>query len=271
MKNNKHFLHFVVSVCAIFLCVACNGGNVGPGPSPDPDPPTPPDPPVPVESTTIVKARDINSGNTIAFNYEGEGDCVVDWGDDTNNDAHEASHTYLQSFADITITITGIITKINFFDLSPFCNNVLVYSIKLGDSVTTIPNRAFYTCNLDEITIPNSVTTVGENIFDKYSENLLIYCEAESKPSGWNENWNTGGSFCYWGFLNKDSDGNFNYIVTTAGVYIDKYIGTGTEVDVPSSHQDIPVKTINAKAFIDKKNIENKYATVFIPKGHSQA
>ncbi len=35
----------------------------------------------------------------------------------------------------------------------------------------------------------NNVTNIGDEAFN-YCSNLTIYCEAASKPSGWNEDWN---------------------------------------------------------------------------------
>ncbi len=57
-------------------------------------------------------------------------------------------------------------------------------------SVTSISRSAFYGCSgLTSVTIPNSVTYIDGDAFAN-CENLTIYCEAESKPSGWNYDWN---------------------------------------------------------------------------------
>ena len=62
--------------------------------------------------------------------------------------------------------------------------------IPTDGSVTSIGERAFAGCDdLTSITIPDSITSIGDNAF--YNCNgLIIYCEAESKPSGWNSSWN---------------------------------------------------------------------------------
>ena len=71
---------------------------------------------------------------------------------------------------------------------------------------TTLTNfcyeRMFYNCtSLTEIVIPNSVTSIGDWAF--YScPSLTIYCEAASKPSGWNSDWNK-----------KDYNGNYLPVV----------------------------------------------------------
>ena len=61
--------------------------------------------------------------------------------------------------------------------------------ISLPDTVTHIESFAFSTCDeLKAVYIPASVTEIGENAFIGL-KNCTIYCEAQSKPDGWAENW----------------------------------------------------------------------------------
>ena len=56
--------------------------------------------------------------------------------------------------------------------------------------VTTIGDYAFSGCgSLTSVVIPSSVTTIGYRAF-YYCNNLTIYCEATSQPSGWDSSWN---------------------------------------------------------------------------------
>ena len=62
-------------------------------------------------------------------------------------------------------------------------------SINIPDSVLYIGNSAFQYCTLlNSIYIPDSVIYVGYSAF-KYCDNLVIYCEVESRPSGWSSSW----------------------------------------------------------------------------------
>ena len=92
-----------------------------------------------------------------------------------------------------------------------FCSSLT--SVKLPYGITTISNSAFSKCDsLESIEIPSSVTSIGYRAFEEclkltsivipssvtsidkyafwYCTRLKIYCEAESRPSGWDEDWN---------------------------------------------------------------------------------
>lgn len=65
-----------------------------------------------------------------------------------------------------------------------------VRKISISDTVTSIESGAFSCCgNLTYIFIPSSVTEIGHNAFIGCNS-LIIYCEATSKPNGWDLNWN---------------------------------------------------------------------------------
>ncbi len=70
-------------------------------------------------------------------------------------------------------------------------------NITLNSNITKIEDSAFSGCSsLKSIVIPVSVVEIGNYVFGN-CDNLTIYCEAESKPSGWDSYWNSD-----W-FLNK--------------------------------------------------------------------
>ena len=87
-------------------------------------------------------------------------------------------------------------------------------SIEIPNSVTTIGESAFYGCTgLTKIFIPKSVTTISassvyRSVFYDCSSNLVIYCEASSKPDGWGTYWNyrTDSAIhtTYWGKTYED-------------------------------------------------------------------
>ena len=61
-----------------------------------------------------------------------------------------------------------------------------------------IENSAFNYCtSLISITVPDSVTSIGSSAF-KNCASLIIYCEVESKPSGWKDTWNVSNRPVVW-------------------------------------------------------------------------
>ena len=96
-----------------------------------------------------------------------------------------------------SITIPSSVTSIG-EDAFYYCT--FLTSITIPSSVTTIGESAFSYCkSLTSITIPSSVTTIGKEAFYGCSS-LTIYCEAESKPSGWHSYWNYSNCTVIWGY-----------------------------------------------------------------------
>ncbi len=76
------------------------------------------------------------------------------------------------------------------------CNSLT--SIEIPNTVTSIGNYAFRNCiSLTSIEIPNTVTSIGDYAF-RDCTSLTIYCEATSKPNGWDSNWNYSSGPVYW-------------------------------------------------------------------------
>jgi uncharacterized repeat protein (TIGR02543 family) len=90
--------------------------------------------------------------------------------------------------------------------------------VTIPDSVTSIGNSAFRGCiSLTSVTIENSVTSIGSSAFYGCSS-LTIYCEAASKPSGWNSSWNSSNRPVVWGYTGEEYTYNF---VTNGGEKIE--------------------------------------------------
>ena len=123
---------------------------------------------------------------------------------------------YAGGKTDTSFEIPNSVTSIGSYAFSD-CRSLT--SITIPNSVTSIGNYAFYYCtSLASVTIPNSVTRIGDYAFSgcssltstripsgvtrigsfafEYCSNLkTIYCEAESQPSGWRDNWNRDDKF----------------------------------------------------------------------------
>ena len=87
----------------------------------------------------------------------------------------------------------------------------------LGANIKSIGMAAFAYCwGLTRIEIPMSVQIVGHDIFDNCA-NLTIYCEAASKPDGWQYDWSSGKSVV-WDCGTNDKDENGYAFVTVGDV-----------------------------------------------------
>ena len=104
-------------------------------------------------------------------------------------------------------------------------------SVTIPNSVTEIGNHAFRSCtSLTSVTIPNSVASIESWAF--YGcKSLTINCEAEKKPIGWNENWNSDNRPVNWGYNPTKIASDFEIV---NGVLI-KYKGTAPNVIIPNS------------------------------------
>ena len=86
-------------------------------------------------------------------------------------------------------------------------------SIEIPSNVTLIREEAFIVCTgLESIVIPSSVTVVGRYAFHG-CDKLNIYCEAQSQPSGWLEDWHWNKSPYWYSETQPITDGNYWHYV----------------------------------------------------------
>ena len=107
-----------------------------------------------------------------------------------------------EAFAENTNIISVIISDgIKTIENSAFAYCDHLESIIIPNSVIFIGNRAIFGCyNLTGIVIPNSVTFIGKDAFYACSDDLIIYCEAESQPNEWDSKWNSTNITVVWGY-----------------------------------------------------------------------
>ncbi len=97
-----------------------------------------------------------------------------------------------------SITIPNGVTRI---DSNSFENCSSLKNITIPNSVVSIGSYAFKDCHkLTSIKIPNSVIKMGYRAFEDCFDLTDIYCEAESKPSGWSSDWNYSNLPVVWGY-----------------------------------------------------------------------
>ena len=125
-----------------------------------------------------------------------------------------------------------------------------IMRINLPSTLTSIGNLAFEYCyGLRSVIIPKNVTNLGRHVFTNCSS-AKFYCEAESKPSGWDSKWNGSNRPVTWGFDIAD----YNYICTLNSdgfsYSISEYIVNGNiDVIIPSSYDGHSITKIGKEAF----------------------
>lgn len=64
-------------------------------------------------------------------------------------------------------------------------------TVNLGDcsELESIGENAFAEAAISEITIPESVVSVGELVFNKNTVDLTVICEVAERPEGWDPDW----------------------------------------------------------------------------------
>lgn len=158
-----------------------------------------------------------------------------------------------------------------------FKDNATVTQISIADGVKIIDYNAFQNCTaLTQIYIPAGVATISNtnsttgssgywcSPFYQCSSSVVIYCGAKSLPSGWEQYWNSynynrGAQYLQvvWGvksFPQQNED--WEYIEKLDGtIRVEKYIGSATDVIVPSTLSGKIVSEIYNKCFIDNSTI----------------
>lgn len=81
-----------------------------------------------------------------------------------------------------------------------FSYNGSLVSVTIPDSISSIGERAFAGMYITDIVIPKSVLFIGEKAFQDCNY-LTIYCEAQSKPYGWEDKWNNTNCPVVWGYV----------------------------------------------------------------------
>ena len=125
--------------------------------------------------------------------------------------------------------------------------------------ITGIEDSAFSGCtNLTSITIPSSVTYIREFVFSNCT-NLKIYVEAQSKPAGWDDNWNQSDHPVYWGVKEYKENEAFQYIIKNDNtISIVRYIGEDGFLII-SSINGVAITSIEDYAFFNCTSLTNVY------------
>ena len=171
-----------------------------------------------------------------------------------------------------TIKIVNIPYSIKTIGVQAFaggCDYLEIINIPYNSQLTTIKKQAFESCDtLRSIRIPKTVSTIELNAFGYcFYGNFTIYCEATSKPSGWDDYWMGYPNIydlpiIYWNASGIDRD-NFVYLYSYDDLSKEYYIeitdyineSNVDSITIPHTINNFVVKSIGSRAFEDCNNI----------------
>ncbi len=197
------------------------------------------------------------------WNYS---DCQVYWGDEweykngvptVNEFLYEPNDngytlTKCNGKGDVVIPSTYNGQPVTEIGYHAFNKNYDLTSVTIPDSVTSIGDYAFYEISVNSIIIPDSVTSVSSLAIDYISnDDVNIYCEATEQPADWNYDWLGDcvlGGQVYWGDEWEYDEHNVPrlvpFVIKNGALIKYQYNGTDTDITIPNT-----VTTINDAAF----------------------
>ena len=96
-----------------------------------------------------------------------------------------------RSFARLRITELRLPSELQTLGNGAFASCSALNIVNLGDcsELESIGEKAFSEAAISEITIPESVVSVGELVFNNNTVDLTVICEVAERPEGWDPDW----------------------------------------------------------------------------------
>jgi len=162
-----------------------------------------------------------------------------------------------------SITIPGSVTSIGEYAFE-WCGYLT--SVTLCNGIVSIGSGAFSECyRLKTMIIPASVEYIGGGAFTNYRSGTSfsdIYCEAESKPDGWEDYWAyEGQTNIHWGYFTAEEYPDFAFQRQDSGLILVGYTGNGGDVVIPDTVGGYPVTAIADRVFYNCDSL----TTIVIP------
>lgn len=118
----------------------------------------------------------------------------------------DCTDIYARAFSHNSVIVSATIpANIDEIGESAFNTCTSLAEVTIENGVKSIGDLAFLETDLLQITIPSSVTKMGNCVFGKNSQMEMVYCMFPSQPAGWNSNW-------YGGYSSGSSDVPYTWI-----------------------------------------------------------
>ncbi len=152
----------------------------------------------------------------IPFSASADGDIIFRLSDDKT---YYMVSVYNGGDAEITVPSVYNEKPVRTIESMAFMSCRDLKSVVIPEGITKIGDYAFSYCpSLSSVVIPKSVTDVGEYAFSGCKNLADIYCEADSKPESWNEDWNAScKASVHWDSNNITITKNLSSLSATSG------------------------------------------------------
>lgn len=157
------------------------------------------------QNNTVLTS--INLPKLTRTNVEAFRDCSSLSSIDTPNLIYISAHSFqntkikLKDIPITNLTYLGSYALASCSKLNEDLNSIEI----LPQNNLTIDTYCFQNSNLSkDVFIGNKVTSIGGYAFSNCGSNTKFWCEAPSKPSGWDSNWNSSNYPVNWGCIEKE-------------------------------------------------------------------
>lgn len=130
-------------------------------------------------------------------NYESSGNCLIEkkiqkliLGGKKSKIPRSVKQIGARAFESSTLKSIVIPKNVQVIEKFAFENCVNLEYVELKEGLKKIERSAFEGIKIKSIVIPSSVVEMDEMIIGFCDELEILYCKIESKPDGWNDNWN---------------------------------------------------------------------------------
>lgn len=180
-----------------------------------------------IEENAFINCSSLEN---VYYNGTIENWCNIIFSNEYSNPMSYAEHFYMLNENDIWYEPKSFIisSNDNIIKKYQFYNFKKIEIIEIN-GIVIIEEGAFWNCsNLTKILIPTYLENISSNVF-KSCDNLTIYCEVESKPDTWDENWNPDNRPVVWN--------NFEFIISNLIEYTPKQYVANT-LKVVKNHNE---------------------------------
>ena len=109
---------------------------------------------------------------------------------------------------------------------------------------------------INEVYIPESITWIDYDAFYNCNNITAFYLYLDSKPDNWHDSWNHDKT-TYWDYQGVVSENGFDFVVVGEEAYITEYNGRSSDLVIPDTVNDKPIKGFIGDVFNGNTSIKS--------------